>query len=75
MLRLVYDLLWYLALPLLPLRLWWRGRREPGYRAQIGERYGRYAFAPRTPGPWLGPHAIAASSEPLICSCRSITAA
>ena len=56
MLRLVYDLLWYLALPLLPLRLWWRGRREPGYRAQIGERYGRYAFAPRPPVLWV--HAV-----------------
>ena len=27
----------------LPLRLWWRGRREPGYREKIGERFGRYA--------------------------------
>ena len=30
--RALYTLLWWLALPLLPLRLWWRGRREPGYR-------------------------------------------
>ena len=30
------------VLPLLPLRLWWRGRREPGYRHAIGERFGRY---------------------------------
>ena len=37
-----YTLLWYLALPLLPLRLWWRGRRERGYRARIGERFGHY---------------------------------
>ena len=29
-------------LPLLPLRLWWRGRREPGYRHAWGERFGRY---------------------------------
>jgi 3-deoxy-D-manno-octulosonic-acid transferase len=40
--RTAYTLLWYLALPFLPLRLWWRGRREPGYRERIGERYGRY---------------------------------
>jgi len=40
--RALYDLLWYAVLPLLPLRLWWRGRREPGYRAHIGERFGRY---------------------------------
>jgi 3-deoxy-D-manno-octulosonic-acid transferase len=39
--RALYRILWYLALPWLPLRLWWRGRREPGYRASIGERFGR----------------------------------
>ena len=32
-----------LALPLILARLWWRGRREPGYREAIGERFGRYA--------------------------------
>jgi 3-deoxy-D-manno-octulosonic-acid transferase len=42
MARGLYTLLWCLALPLLPLRLWWRGRREPGYRSRIGERFGRY---------------------------------
>jgi len=42
MARALYTLLWWCALPLLPLRLWWRGRREPGYRARIGERFGRY---------------------------------
>lgn len=42
MARALYTLLWYLALPLIPLRLWWRGRREPGYRTAIGERFGRY---------------------------------
>jgi 3-deoxy-D-manno-octulosonic-acid transferase len=40
--RALYDLLWYAATPLLPLRLWWRGRREPGYRERIGERFGHY---------------------------------
>ena len=40
MARALYTLLWWLALPLLPLRLWWRGRREPGYRERIGERFG-----------------------------------
>jgi len=42
MARFFYTLLWYLALPLVPIRLWWRGRREPGYRFRIGERFGRY---------------------------------
>ena len=40
--RRLYTLLWWLALPALPVRLWWRGRREPGYLAHIGERFGRY---------------------------------
>ena len=50
MLRLAYNLLWHLALPLLPLRLWWRGRKEPGYRETIGERFGRYGARPDRPG-------------------------
>ncbi len=49
-------MLWYLALPLLPLRLWWRGRREPGYRESIGERFGRYGGTPRGPVLWV--HAV-----------------
>ena len=56
--RALYTLLWYLLLPWLPLRLWWRGRREPGYRAHIGERFGRYgAAAPAARGVvWI--HAV-----------------
>ena len=40
--RAAYTLLGAFALPWLPLRVWWRGRREPGYRQHIGERFGRY---------------------------------
>jgi 3-deoxy-D-manno-octulosonic-acid transferase len=40
--RALYTLIGSAALPLLPLRLWWRGRREPLYRSAIGERFGRY---------------------------------
>ena len=47
--RALYTLAWYLALPLLPLRLWWRGRKEPGYREHIGERFGWYRRAPAPP--------------------------
>ena len=50
MARAIYTLLWWFALPLLPLRLWWRGRREPSYRAHVGERFGRYAGAARVAG-------------------------
>jgi 3-deoxy-D-manno-octulosonic-acid transferase len=48
--RFAYTLLWWLALPFLPLRLWWRGRREPQYRMHIGERFGRYTGAARAAG-------------------------
>ena len=48
MARALYTLAWWLALPLVPLRLWWRGRREPGYRTHVGERFGRYARDART---------------------------
>jgi len=40
--RSLYSLLWWLALPLVLGRLWWRGRKEPGYRQHIGERLGLY---------------------------------
>lgn len=66
--RILYCLLWYCALPLLPLRLWWRGRREPGYRARIGERFGFYRSAPHTGVIWV--HAVSAgetrAAAPLI---------
>ena len=55
----LYTLLWHIALPLLPLRLLWRARKEPGYRERIGERYGRYrntSAAPQQPLIWV--HAV-----------------
>ena len=36
--RLLYTLLWYLLLPVLFARLWWRGRLAPAYRRRWGER-------------------------------------
>ncbi|CAN5370696.1 lipid IV(A) 3-deoxy-D-manno-octulosonic acid transferase [soil metagenome] len=41
--RWLYSMLGVMAIPLIALRLWWRGRREPGYRQQVAERFGRYA--------------------------------
>ncbi len=43
MTRRLYSLAWWLALPLVMMRLWWRGRREPGYRQHVLERLGSYA--------------------------------
>jgi len=55
-LRVLYTLLWCLVLPWLPIRLWWRGRREPGYREHIGERFGRFRIAAAQPVIWV--HAV-----------------
>ena len=62
--RTLYTLLWYLALPLLPLRLWWRGWREPGYREHVGERFGRYDTPFR--GSDGAPHASDPGKPPVI---------
>jgi 3-deoxy-D-manno-octulosonic-acid transferase len=67
--RLVYSLMWWLALPLVLVRLWWRGRREPGYRTHLGERLGFYG---RKIGrrPTIMVHAVSVgetrAAEPLI---------
>jgi 3-deoxy-D-manno-octulosonic-acid transferase len=42
LIRVLYSALWWLALPLILLRLWRRGSKEPGYRRHIGERLGFY---------------------------------
>ena len=46
--RLLYSLAWWLALPLVLGRLWWRGRKEPGYRAHWAERLGFPDASPST---------------------------
>lgn len=71
----LYTALWFVALPWLFVRLWWRGRREPGYRARIGERFGRYdAGAPRARDVvWL--HAVSLgetrAAAPLVARIRA----
>ena len=52
-----YSALLRLALPLLLLRLLWRGRREPGYRRHLAERLGLYradTAVPATPARTAG---------------------
>lgn len=39
----VYTILFYLAIPLILLRLWWKGRKLPQYRQRIRERFGFYS--------------------------------
>ena len=68
MMRFVYNAVLWLALPWVMARLWWRGRREPGYRLHMAERFGRYAFKPDKPVIWL--HAVsvgeARAAEPFV---------
>ena len=56
MTRFLYALAWLVAAPLAVVRLWWRGRGQPGYRAAVGERFGRYP--PCAPGPRIWIHAV-----------------
>ena len=72
MIRWIYSAAWYLALPVVVLRLWWRGRHEPGYRQHIAERLGFYSGAPyalrKQPVIWV--HAVSVgetrAAEPLV---------
>ena len=61
------------VLPLVLLRLWWRGRREPGYRESVGERFGRYRSAAPERLIWV--HAVsvgeARASAPLVEALRA----
>jgi 3-deoxy-D-manno-octulosonic-acid transferase len=67
--RFFYAALWYLATPLLLLRLLWRARRQPDYLQHVGERFGFYDDAAAA-GPCLWVHAVSVgetrAAEPLI---------
>jgi 3-deoxy-D-manno-octulosonic-acid transferase len=72
LMRRLYSAAWWLALPLVLARLWWRGRKEPGYRRHLGERLGFYrSTASRMTGqPLLWLHAVSVgetrAAEPLV---------
>jgi 3-deoxy-D-manno-octulosonic-acid transferase len=71
MMLLFYSLIWRVALPLVLLRLWLRGRQEPGYRRHWGERLGFYGARPAaTPVLSIWVHAVSVgetrAAEPLI---------
>jgi 3-deoxy-D-manno-octulosonic-acid transferase len=67
--RWLYSLAWWLALPLVLGRLWWRGRKEPGYRAHWAERLGFPGASPSA-RMTLWVHAVSVgetrASEPLV---------
>jgi len=64
----LYTLLLRISLPFIIVRLWWRGRREAGYREHVAERFGRYTLQPKASLVWL--HAVsvgeARASAPLV---------
>lgn len=68
--RTLYTLLLRAALPFLLARLWWRGRREPGYRDSMPERLGYYDFPSRPKVIWI--HAVsvgeARAAAPLVAA-------
>ena len=71
MARFVYSLLLYLLLPAILLRLFLRGRKQPAYRAHVGERFGFYGTeAPARDGPLIWVHAVSVgetrAAQPLI---------
>ena len=70
--RIGYRLLLWLAFPFVLARLWWRGRQEPRYRENPGERFGFYGTRPLRPVIWL--HAVSLgetrAAEPLLRALR-----
>lgn len=71
--RWLYTLLFYLAVPMLVLRLYQRARKNPGYRERIVERFGVYPGEPVVPSClWI--HAVSVgefiAARPLITKLR-----
>jgi 3-deoxy-D-manno-octulosonic-acid transferase len=66
--RYFYNLLLYLILPFLPLRLLWKSRKNSAYLQRMGERFGYYNFPAIKSAIWV--HAVsvgeAISAIPLI---------
>lgn len=66
--RRIYTLLLYLLSPVVLLRLWWRGRYNPGYRQRWRERLGEIPALSSGPVIWI--HAVsvgeAQASQPLV---------
>lgn len=70
MIRHAYSLAWWCALPAVLVRLWWRGRKEAGYRQHLAERFGWYGDALPAGHKTLWLHAVSVgetrAAEPLI---------
>ena len=68
MARLLYAIVFYLAQPLVWLRLLWRSRKQPEYLQHVAERYGFHGASAPQPLLWL--HVVSVgetrAAEPLI---------
>jgi len=73
LIRAVYTAFLHVMLPWLPLRLWWRGRREPLYRHRIAERFGIYQ-GPKSERKIVWLHAVSLgemrAAQPLVRALR-----
>ena len=63
----LYQIGWHVLLPIVLLRLWWRGHKDPGYRQSIAERFG-FSRSVRSGAIWV--HAVSVgetrAAQPLI---------
>ncbi len=66
--RFLYSILLYVVLPFVPLKLWWRGIKQPAYKQHWQERFGFYQLKATKPVIWL--HCVSVgetrAAEPLI---------
>ena len=66
--KFVYTVLINMVALLLPIKLLWRGLKQPEYRQHVGERYGFYTQAVKAPVIWV--HCVSVgetrATEPLI---------
>ena len=54
--RIAYSIALTILLPVILLRLWWRGKANPAYRWRINERLGEYSLKPGDKRLWV--HAV-----------------
>lgn len=52
-LRIFYTVIFTIGIPVVLLRLWWKGRKNPGYRQRISERFGFFSNRPTPGGLWV----------------------
>lgn len=68
--RFLYSILLYVVLPFVPLKLWWRGLKQPAYRLHWRERFGFYSIKATKPVIWL--HCVSVgetrAAEPLVAA-------